>query len=477
MSDHQCEFGLIGLGTMGLNFLLNVGDHGFSAVGYDKNESQRKALVEQAGRRQLRAANSIEEFVASLSGPRAIMLLVPSGGGAVDSVLGELAPHLAGGDVIIDAGNSYFKETDRRAEFLAQKNIHYLGVGVSGGEAGARCGPSIMPGGPRDAYERVRPILEAVAAKVNNEPCVAWLGPRSAGHYVKMVHNGIEYGLMQLIAECYDVMKRSLRLSNDELYDVFASWNSGSLESFLLGITAEIFLKDDDLTGKRLIDLVLDEAGHKGTGMWTSESSLELHLPPPTIDLAVVMRDMSAYKNILQGGKTMPAGPSSAYRGGRAAMIAKLRGALEASVIMTYAQGMAMMAAASREFGYGLNLSTVAKIWRGGCIIRSAMLDDIRQAYTDAPGLANLILDERFARPIQQAEGNLRAVVSLCAQRGIPAPGMMASLAYLDSCRSAWLPANLIQAQRDYFGHHTYHRADRQGVFHTQWANPKDAAK
>jgi 6-phosphogluconate dehydrogenase len=473
MFDRQCELGLIGLGTMGRNFLLNVGDHGFSAVGYDLNESQRKTLTEMTGQRHLRTANTIEEFIASLSVPRAIMLLVPASGGIVDSVLNELMPHLAGGDVIIDAGNSYFKDTDRRAQALAEKNIHFLGIGVSGGEVGARSGPSIMPGGPKDAYERVEPILQAVAAKVGGEPCVAWLGKGSAGHYVKMVHNGIEYGLMQLIAECYDVMKRSLRLSNDQLHDVFASWNTGRLESFLLGITAEIFLKDDELTGKRLIDLVLDEAGHKGTGMWTSESSLELHMPTPTIDLAVVMRDMSAYKNMLREWKNIPAGPQPGYDGDPAAMIAQLRGALEASASMTYAQGMATLAAASLEFGYDLNLSTVAKIWRGGCIIRSAMLDDIRQAYSDAPGLANLLLDERFSRPIEQAEDDLRAVVSLCAQRGIPAPGMMASLAYLDSCRSTWLPANLIQAQRDYFGHHTYHRSDRPGVFHTDWGNSK----
>jgi 6-phosphogluconate dehydrogenase len=360
-------------------------------------------------------------------------------------------------------------DTDVRARNLKAKGIHFLGVGVSGGEEGARHGPSIMPGGPKEAYERVRPILEAVAAKVDNEPCVTWLGPRSAGHYVKMVHNGIEYGLMQLIAETYDLMKRGLGLNDDELSDVYSAWNNGELNGYLLEITSHIFPKVDEQTGKRLIDVILDEARQKGTGMWTSQDAMDLQVPIPTIDVAVAMRNLSAFEKERKEASSVLPRPIPSFAGDRQMFIGQLRSALYAGMIITYVQGMALLVVASAKHEYDLDLEAVARIWRGGCIVRAALLEDFRAAFNDKPGLPNLLLDPKLSQKVNAHQENLRKIVCLASDLGIPAPGLMVSLAYLDSYRSAWLPANLIQAQRDYFGAHTYERIDEEGTFHTQW--------
>jgi len=468
MSEQKYQIGMVGLGVMGRNLLLNMADHGYAVAGYDKDESKVKALANESAGREILAASEITNFVESLRKPRAVMMLVPAGA-AVDSVIHDLLPHLEKGDLIIDGGNSHFTDTDRRAKEMDQKGLAYLGVGISGGESGARHGPSMMPGGHRDAYERIRPIFEAVAAHVNGDACVTYLGPGSAGHYVKMVHNGIEYGIMQLIAESYDLMKRGLGLSNDELHAVYNRWNQAELNGYLMEITANIFLQEDDKSNKRLIDMILAEARQKGTGMWTSQDAMTVQVPVPTIDMAVVMRNMSAYASERNEASQALYGPQASFQGERQAFIDQLRNALYASVIMTYAQGMAQLRTASSENHYDLDLEAVARIWRGGCIIRAALLEDIRRAFKTRPDLPNLLLDKKFGQAVISRQKDLRSVVQSAANWGIPIPGMMSALSYLDAYRSAWLPANLIQAQRDYFGAHTYERVDEEGVFHTQW--------
>jgi 6-phosphogluconate dehydrogenase len=384
-------------------------------------------------------------------------------------VIAELLARLEPGDLIVDGGNSHFTDTDRRGRDLEAKGIHFLGVGVSGGEEGARRGPSIMPGGAKDAYERVRPVFEAAAAQVNGEPCVTYLGPGSAGHYVKMVHNGIEYGLMQLIAETYDLMKRGLGLNDDELHEFYAGWNQGELAGYLVEITAQIFSKQDETTGQRLIDEIRGAAKQLGTGMWTSQSAMDLGVPAPTIDAAVAARNLSTLED--ERTAAGAALPRSAHpcEGDRPVLLQQLGRALLAAMIVTYAQGMAVLGEASEKYHYGLDLGAVARIWRGGCIIRSALLEDIREAYRKQPSLANLLLDPELAKKVMAHQEDLRAAVCAAAQAGLPAPGLMAALGYLDGYRSPWLPANLIQAQRDFFGAHTYERIDAPGTFHTQW--------
>jgi 6-phosphogluconate dehydrogenase len=468
MDPQGYDLGMVGLGVMGRNLLLNMADHGYAVAGLDTNPDKVQALKTEGAGKKVDATTSAADFLAMLRRPRAVMLLVPAGR-PVDAVIETLLPLLEPGDLIIDAGNSHFTDTDRRAKALADKGVHFFGMGVSGGEAGARYGPSIMPGGPQAAYERVRPILEAVAAHVNGEPCVTYLGPGSAGHYVKMVHNGIEYGLMQLIAECYDLMKRGLGLNNDELHAVFDQWNQGELNSFLIEITAQIFLKVDDKTGNRLVDMVLDVARQKGTGKWTSQDAMDLQVPIPTIDAAVSMRDLSGYEEERKAAAKALTGPSERYLGDRQAFLGRLRGALYAATVMTYAQGMAQLRKASQVYGYNLKLEDVARIWRGGCIIRAALLEDLRTAYQANPDLPNLLLDPNLGQAVATRQDDLRAVVGTAAQLGIPAPGFMASLGYYDGYRSARLPANLTQAQRDYFGAHTYERIDEKGTFHTDW--------
>jgi len=413
-------------------------------------------------------APDIKQFISSLRRPRAIMLLVPAGA-PVDAVIDELLEYLEVGDLIIDGGNSYFKDTDVRTRNLAAKGIHFLGVGISGGEEGARHGPSIMPGGSSEAYERIRPLFEAAAAKVNGEACVTWLGPDSAGHFVKMVHNGIEYGMMQLIAETYDLMKRGLGLNDEEVSQIYADWNKRELNGYLIEITSSICARKDKKTGKHLIDEILDVAKQKGTGMWTTQNAMELQVPVPTIDQAVAMRDLSVFIQERKQASTIYQRPMQPFSDDRDTFLSNLYRALYAAVILTYAQGLALLTIAAERYKYRLNLAEIARIWRGGCIIRSKLLEDIRTAFLANPNLPNLLLDPLLSRKITENQEDLRRVVCQAANAGIPAAGMMASLGYFDAYRSSWLPTNLIQAQRDYFGAHTYERIDAKGTFHMEW--------
>jgi 6-phosphogluconate dehydrogenase len=468
MTQQKCDMGMVGLGTMGLNLVMNMSDHGFSVVGYNKDLGRVDALVEAGKGREVYGVRKIEELVANLRKPRAVMLLVPAGA-PVDSVIKDLQPLLEVGDLIIDGGNSHFTDTDRRTKMLKEKGIRFIGVGISGGEKGARYGPSMMPGGEMEAYQRVQAIFEAVAARVKGEPCVTYLGPGSAGHYVKMVHNGIEYGLMQLISESYDLMKRGLQMDNDQLADVFSRWNQQELNSFLIEITAKIFCKEDDKTDKRLIDMILGEAHQKGTGMWTSQEAMDLQVPAPTIDAAVTWRNLSDFLTERRAASRELHGPDAKASVNQQAFVEKLKAALFASMILTYDQGFALLRVASKKYQYNLDLEAVARIWRGGCIIRAGLLEDFRGAYKAQVDLPNLLIDERIAGMVEERQSALREVVQNAAAWGLPVPGMMTSLAYFDGYRSAWLPANLIQAQRDFFGAHTYQRVDTDGVFHTQW--------
>jgi 6-phosphogluconate dehydrogenase len=470
MDARRYEVGMVGLGVMGRNLLLNMADHGVSVAGYDKDPAQVASLRHEAEGRAVAAATTVEEFTATLVPPRAVLLLVPAGP-PVDAAIRVLLPHLAPGDLIVDAGNSWFKDTDLRAQALGGRRIAFLGMGVSGGEQGARHGPSLMPGGSPDAYARIRSVVEAVAARVDGEPCATYLGPGSAGHYVKMVHNGIEYGLMQAIAEGYDLMKRGLGLSDDELCEVYDGWNRSELACYLIEISARIFLQVDPRTGKRLVDVILDEAKQKGTGMWTSQNAMELGTPVPTIDAAVSARALSGLEPERVAASRTLAGPRPAGLGERAETLASLRNALYAAMIITFAQGMALLRRASDAYGYHLPLSEVAAIWRGGCIIRAALLEKVRGAYRARPDLPNLLVDPALGREVMMRQQDLRTIVCRGAGVGIPVPALAASLAYFDGYRSAWLPANLLQAQRDFFGAHTYERADAPGVFHTEWSH------
>jgi 6-phosphogluconate dehydrogenase len=371
--------------------------------------------------------------------------------------------------MIVDCGNSHFTDTDRRIESLLKENIHFMGIGVSGGEEGARFGPSIMPGGAKQMYANIGAMLEAIAAKINDEPCVTYLGSGSAGHYVKMVHNGIEYGIMQLISETYHVLKEIGGLSNDELHETFSTWNKGILQSFLIEITAEIFTQKDDLTSNHLIDMIVDGARQKGTGKWASQNAMDLVVPIPLIDAAVASRELSGFKEERVAANEKLKGPENTNILAKEELIQRLEQALYFSIITAYAQGMALLQHASKEYKYNLKLESVAKIWRGGCIIRAALLESIMNAYEKQPDLANLMTDDFFANELTNAQLSMRKIIQLAAENGIPVPAMMASLSYYDSYRRAWLPANLIQAQRDYFGAHTYARTDREGIFHTHW--------
>lgn len=465
------DFGMIGLGVMGRNFLLNLADHGFAVAGLDLDEAKVNALAAEAKEDiRVSATQSDREFIAMLKKPRVIMMLVPAGK-PVDAVVDGLLPYIEAGDIIIDGGNSLFSDTNRRVAELAEKNIHFLGVGVSGGEKGARYGPSIMPGGNKEAYERVRPMFEAVAAKVNGEPCVTWLGENSAGNYVKMVHNGIEYGLMQLISEAYDVLKKGMGLNDEDIRTTFAAWDQGELKSFLLEITAEIFGYKDEITGDLLVNLISDRARQKGTGKWTSQNAMDLQVPLQTIDMAVTLRDTSAYKELRQEISGVYKNITDISKSEVTITTEQLRKAFYTSSLITYAQGMAMLAAADKEYTYDYQLSEIARIWRGGCIIRSACLEDIRNAFKINPALGNLLLDPQLSKKLTDYQADLRQTIVFAVNRGIPTAALMASVSYLDSFRSAKLPTNLIQAQRDYFGSHTYERIDQGGIFHTQWSD------
>ena len=468
MSDHDCEIGLIGLGTMGQNFLLNMADHGYAVAGYNRTADKVDELIAMAGDRAIHGAKSVEAFLKLLRRPRKIVLLVPAGN-PVDSVIDQLLPGLEEGDILIDGGNSHFNDTERREKTLAEKNIHFIGMGVSGGAEGARYGPSMMPGGNESAYNQVKDIFEAAAAKVDGQPCVTYLGRGAAGHYVKMVHNGIEYGMMQLLAESYDLMKNGLGLDNEQLHQVYSDWNRAELNAYLVEITAEIFAEKDGRGSGWLIDSILDTAKQKGTGKWTSQNALDLGIPTPSIDVAVTGRYLSALKEERKIAAQVLPRPSITFSGNRDAAVSEVRNAFYAAMVITYAQGMTLLQAASKEYNYNLNLEDVARIWRGGCIIRAAMLEDFRQAYQNRSDLPNLLIDPLLSSAIMAREADLRLTVQRAAGMSIPAPGFMVALAYLDSYRSERLPANLIQAQRDYFGSHTYQRIDAEGLFHTDW--------
>ena len=463
------DFGMIGLGVMGRNFLLNVADHGFSAAGLDLDPEKARALDKESGDKPVKGTTNTAEFVAMLRRPRKIMLLVPAGK-AVDSVIESLLPHLDKGDLIIDGGNSHFEDTNRRTEYMKMKGMQFLGVGVSGGSEGARRGPSIMPGGNLESYQLVGPILEAVSAKVNGAPCVAYLGNTSAGHYTKMVHNGIEYGLMQLIAEAYDILKNIGGLSNQELHEVFSQWNEGALESFLIEITADIFTERDDKGDGWLVDKILDKAKQKGTGKWTSQNAMDLGIGIPTIDAAVTMRGLSALKmERKQAAPHYTRSIEDTPAVNKEQVIIQVGEALHFAFIITYAQGMHLLAEASEEYDYGLDMKTVAKIWRGGCIIRAKLLEDMRQAYQEQPALRNLVLSPAFHDSLLHGQRAARAILKTAIDFGVPTMALSSALAYFDAYRSERLPLNLVQAQRDYFGSHTYERVDKEWVFHTEW--------
>ena len=478
MTDKKCDIAVAGVGVMGGNLALNMAGHGFSVAVYDPDAEKARALAQgKEGGGKIHAGGTVQELVAMLHRPRAVLLLVPAGK-PVDDAISTLTPHFDKSDLIIDGGNSHFTDTNRREKLMAQSDMLFMGMGISGGEYGARRGPSIMPGGPSDAYERVRKILEASAAHVNGDPCVAHMGAGSAGHYVKMVHNGIEYGVMQLISETYDIMKRGMGMSPGELAEIYSKWNGEELNSYLIEITADIFHYKDEKDPKLvLIDLILDRARQKGTGKWTSWDAMELEVPTPNVDAAVIMRNLSGYPDERKKASEVLHGPEHRFKGDRAGMIGHLRNACYAGMVMTYAQGFALLKAASRSYEYGLDLETVARIWRGGCIIRAAVLEPIRTAFSRQSDLSNLLMDEHFSREINARQKSLRTVVATAAELGVPSPGFSASLAYLDAYRSAWLPANLIQAQRDYFGAHTYERKDMPGKFlHTDWRPPAPAS-
>jgi 6-phosphogluconate dehydrogenase len=458
---------MIGLGVMGRNLLLNMADHGFSVIGFDKDETKNSALESSATPgTTVKGVSELAQMIQLLQRPRKVMMLVPAGQ-PVDDVIASLLPLLEKGDVIIDGGNSHYTDTLRRVKYLREKDIHFMGIGVSGGEKGARTGPSIMPGGDKEAYAHVQPMLEAIAAKVNGEPCVAYLGKEGAGHYVKMVHNGIEYAIMQLISESYAILKKA-GLSNQQLHEVFKSWNEGDLQSFLVEITADIFLQKDDKTDAHLVDVISDKAGSKGTGKWTSQDSMELPVAVPVIDSAVAMRTLSGYKDERVVAAELY-GASNAIPEETQVLIQQVHDALYFATILAYAQGLAMLFQASKDLQMEIPLTDVVSVWRGGCIIRSSLLSVFTNAYKQTPELSNILLNQEVTALVKSVEGNTRSLVAFAAQSGIPAAALMSSLAYFDAYKTAYMPTNLIQAQRDYFGAHTYQRTDIPGTFHTEW--------
>jgi len=468
----KSQIGLVGLAVMGENLALNIERNGFPITVYNRSTDKTEALL--AGRAKglkFTGAKTVQELVASLERPRRIILMVKAGA-PVDDMIKQLTPILEPGDIIIDGGNSHFSDTRRRDGEVKAKGFHFVGSGVSGGEEGALWGPSLMPGGPKDAYEKIQPVWEKIAAKVNDGPCVTYIGPDGAGHFVKMIHNGIEYGDMQLIAESYDVLRQLLGLEAPQLADIFAEWNKGQLDSFLIEITAKVLRKKDAETGKWLVDLILDKAGQKGTGKWMSQIALDLGVPIPTINAAVEGRILSAFKDDrVKASKVLPGPKREPYKGDPKALIDAVRDALYASKICSYAQGMVMMKAASDEYKWNLDLGEIARIWKGGCIIRAQFLDLIKNAFRKNPSLPNLLLDDHFKAWVTEAQPRWRHVVQTAQAQGIPVLAMSSSLAYYDSVRSERLPLNLTQAQRDFFGAHTYERVDKpgQGPFHTEW--------
>jgi 6-phosphogluconate dehydrogenase len=463
--DANYSLGIIGLGVMGRSLALNFERNGFPVIGYDISPHLPADFT-------LQTAKSLQELTAALKPPRIILMMVPAGD-PVDTAIFSLKPFLQPGDIVIDGGNSFFEDTEKRVKNLAQSGVNFVGMGVSGGESGALWGPSLMPGGAESVWEHLRPMLRAIAAKANDgEPCVAWMGSGGAGHYVKMVHNGIEYGDMQLIAEVYDLLHRGAGFSNDELAVVFDRWDQGELKSYLVEITARILKVKEEKTGRPLVDLILDEAAQKGTGKWATQNSFDVGTAIPTINAAVESRLISAIKpERVEASKVF--GRAAKFAGDRQQLVDQAARALYISKVISYAQGFSLLRSASKEYGWNLDLASIARIWRAGCIIRAELLDDIAAAFDRTPDLANLVLDEVFAHEILERQDAWREILRSAVEIGIPMPAVSASLAYFDAYRSAQLPANLIQAQRDYFGAHTYHRVDEEGTFHTEWESGK----
>lgn len=464
------QIGVVGLAVMGKNLALNIESRGFTVSVFNRSPEKTKDLLNnEAKGKNLVGTYSVEEFVQSLETPRKILLMVMAGK-PTDDTINQLLPHLDEGDILIDGGNAYFPDTQRRNKELSAKNIRFIGTGVSGGEEGALKGPSIMPGGQEDAYKLVEPILTAISAKVGDDACCTYIGPDGAGHYVKMVHNGIEYGDMQLICEAYHLLKDVLGLTPQELHETFSEWNNGELDSYLIEITADIFTKIDPDTGKAMVDVILDKAGQKGTGKWTSQSALDLGVPLSIITESVFSRMLSAMKDERVIASKLLTGPKAGQANvDKQAFIESVRKALYASKICSYAQGFAQMRAASEEYGWNLKYGNIAMIFRGGCIIRARFLQNIKDAYDRNPELRNLLLDTYFKDIVEKYQDAWRTVVTTAVANGIPAPGFASALAYYDSYRTERLPANLLQAQRDYFGAHTFQRLDKEGSFHFEW--------
>ncbi|MCL2677044.1 MAG: NADP-dependent phosphogluconate dehydrogenase [Streptococcaceae bacterium] len=467
----EANFGVVGMAVMGKNLALNVESRGYTVALYNRTTSKTEEVVAENPDKNLVLTKTIEEFVASLEKPRRIMLMVQAGT-ATDATIQSLLPHLDKGDILIDGGNTHFPDTMRRNAELADSGINFIGTGVSGGEKGALEGPSIMPGGQKEAYDLIAPIFEQISAKApqDGEPCVDYMGPNGAGHFVKMVHNGIEYGDMQLIAESYDLMKRVLGLSNAEIQAIFEEWNEGELDSYLIEITKEVLKHKDDLgSGQDMVDLIMDKAGNKGTGKWTSQSALDLGVPLPLITESVFARFISTYKDERVKASQILSGPSIELSEDKKELVEKIRQALYFSKIMSYAQGFAQLRVASSEYDWNLPYAKIAKIWRAGCIIRAEFLQNITDAYNKNPQLENLLLDDYFVEITKKYQETVRDVIVLAVKAGVPTPTFSSAISYYDSYRSAQLPANLIQAQRDYFGAHTYERTDREGIYHYDW--------
>lgn len=471
MAAQQFDFGMIGLGVMGRNLLLNMADHGFKVIGFDKDEQKTTAFEKAAtSGTTVKGVSNLKAMTDGLSLPRRIMMLVPAGK-PVDDVIESLLPLVQPGDIIIDGGNSHYTDTLRRVQYLSEKGIHFMGVGVSGGEQGARTGPSIMPGGDQEAYPHVQPMLEAISAKFKGEPCVAHLGKGAAGHYVKMVHNGIEYAIMQLISEAYDLLHRGAGLSNEELHQTFDSWNKGELQSFLVEITAAIFTQKDDKTPNFLVDMILDKAGAKGTGKWTSQDAMDIGVPIPTIDMAVTMRNISALKTERTNAAALFDKTVTAITTDKATFVKQVHDALFFGVLISYTQGLAMLHRASTELDMQIPMPNVVRVWRAGCIIRSTLLDLFTKIYDQNPQLENLLLDKQIAEMLKAKEAGMRAVAASAVTNRFAAGALLNALTYFDAYTSAQLPINLLQAQRDFFGAHTYQRVDEPGSFHTEWNN------
>ena len=466
----EYKIGLVGLGVMGRNLALNIERNGFPIAVWNRSPQKMLDFINEEGEgKAILGVETLSDLMASLEKPRRVILMVQAGS-SVDEVIDQIKPLMDSGDILIDCGNTYFTDTERRSKALEAEGFHFIGSGVSGGEEGAKWGPAIMPGGNRAAWESLSEIFYAIAAKAEDgQPCVEYMGPGVAGHYVKMVHNGIEYGDMQLISEAYDLLSRGLGLGVDELHAIFSRWNDGLLKSYLIEITADIFKTMDPETGLPLVDLILDEAGQKGTGKWTSQNALDIGVPVPTINAALQGRIISSLKKERVFAATQLPSPQQKYEGDPAELIDAVENALYASKVTSYAQGLAMLRMASQEYNYDLNIRDIAKIWRAGCIIRASLLGDIMDAYERDPQLVNLMLDEAFKSAILERLDDWRKVVQIAVGLGIPVPAMSGALSYFDAYRSERLPANLIQAQRDYFGAHTYRRVDKDGVFHTQW--------